>query len=356
MKKAQMGTVGFCAAALLAGVAQAQVIQVNLDSPTLDRWMYPFNSTPGLESSIPAFGAILIPGFDDRDAQFVLGFDTPALVPTGLDPSRYQVQSLRVTAYINADNQWVYDPSYDSVSTLYPTTDEAYTVDADASNPVELFAAGYRNGQSAATFGETTPYSTQAVIPPRAGIRSVFAAVYDTAGNATDVSRQITQRFDVTPMAQGLNPSLTPGQAVASGTPLFFDVDVSNAATQAYFGRGLAEGRIRVVISSFSPASGGPGGGTGAAIYPTFYSKENALSPVLGYAAKLNMQVNVLPACDPDVNQDGNTDQGDIDYLINVVAGGENTTGIDPDFNRDGNSDQGDVDALLNVVAGGACP
>ncbi|MFA6044413.1 MAG: hypothetical protein WC718_05465 [Phycisphaerales bacterium] len=61
-------------------------------------------------------------------------------------------------------------------------------------------------------------------------------------------------------------------------------------------------------------------------------------------------------ACDPDVNQDGNSDQGDIDYLINVVAGGDNPTNIDPDFNRDGNVDQGDVDALLNVVAGGDCP
>ena len=64
----------------------------------------------------------------------------------------------------------------------------------------------------------------------------------------------------------------------------------------------------------------------------------------------------IVPSCDPDVNQDGNADQGDIDYLIDVVAGGENTTGIDPDFNRDGNSDQGDIDALVNVVAGGACP
>jgi subtilisin-like proprotein convertase family protein len=60
--------------------------------------------------------------------------------------------------------------------------------------------------------------------------------------------------------------------------------------------------------------------------------------------------------CDPDVNQDGNADQGDVDYLINVVAGGPNDTGIDPDFNQDGNVDQGDIDALINVVAGGACP
>jgi hypothetical protein len=60
--------------------------------------------------------------------------------------------------------------------------------------------------------------------------------------------------------------------------------------------------------------------------------------------------------CDPDANQDGNVDQGDVDYLVNVVGGGANPSGIDPDFNRDGNVDQGDVDALLNVVAGGACP
>ena len=62
------------------------------------------------------------------------------------------------------------------------------------------------------------------------------------------------------------------------------------------------------------------------------------------------------PVCDPDVNQDGNADQGDVDYIINVIAGGDNPTGIDPDFNLDGNADQGDIDALVNVIAGGACP
>ncbi|MFA6044259.1 MAG: hypothetical protein WC718_04695, partial [Phycisphaerales bacterium] len=62
------------------------------------------------------------------------------------------------------------------------------------------------------------------------------------------------------------------------------------------------------------------------------------------------------PGCDPDVNGDGNIDQGDIDYLINIAAGGDNPSGVDPDFNMDGNIDQGDVDALINVVAGGECP
>jgi len=60
--------------------------------------------------------------------------------------------------------------------------------------------------------------------------------------------------------------------------------------------------------------------------------------------------------CDGDYNVDGNVDQGDIDYLINVVAGGANPTGRDPDFNRDGNVDQGDVGLLVGIVAGAPCP
>lgn len=63
-----------------------------------------------------------------------------------------------------------------------------------------------------------------------------------------------------------------------------------------------------------------------------------------------------VPLCDPDVNQDGSTDQGDIDYLVGVVAGQPNTSGVDPDYNRDGSADQADIDALINSIAGNGCP
>ncbi|MFZ2872986.1 MAG: hypothetical protein WAZ94_00725 [Phycisphaerales bacterium] len=62
------------------------------------------------------------------------------------------------------------------------------------------------------------------------------------------------------------------------------------------------------------------------------------------------------PICDPDYNQDGNVDQDDVRYLVDVIAGGENPTGRDPDFNLDGNVDQDDFAALVNVIAGGPCP
>ncbi|MFZ2874116.1 MAG: hypothetical protein WAZ94_06505, partial [Phycisphaerales bacterium] len=63
-----------------------------------------------------------------------------------------------------------------------------------------------------------------------------------------------------------------------------------------------------------------------------------------------------LPPCSPDFTNDGNVDQDDVAYLINVVSGGSNPSGRDPDFNRDGNVDQDDVSALIDVVAGGECP
>lgn len=66
--------------------------------------------------------------------------------------------------------------------------------------------------------------------------------------------------------------------------------------------------------------------------------------------------LTVFPTCDPDFNDDGNSDQDDVTYLVNAVAGGDNPNNRDLDFNRDGNVDQDDVAALVNVVAGGGCP
>jgi hypothetical protein len=63
-----------------------------------------------------------------------------------------------------------------------------------------------------------------------------------------------------------------------------------------------------------------------------------------------------VPFCNPDYNDDGNTDQDDVAYLLNVIGGGSNPSGRDPDFNRDGNVDQDDYYALIATIAGGPCP
>jgi hypothetical protein len=64
----------------------------------------------------------------------------------------------------------------------------------------------------------------------------------------------------------------------------------------------------------------------------------------------------IRTSCLTDLNDDGNVDQDDVIYLINVIAGGDNPTGINPDFNCDGNPDQDDVTALINTIGGGGCP
>lgn len=67
-------------------------------------------------------------------------------------------------------------------------------------------------------------------------------------------------------------------------------------------------------------------------------------------------RLTILPACDPDINCDGNADQEDVSCLINVVAGNPGCECGDTDFNHDGNLDQADVALLLDVVAGSPCP
>ncbi|MCE7975453.1 MAG: hypothetical protein DYG92_14210 [Leptolyngbya sp. PLA1] len=71
---------------------------------------------------------------------------------------------------------------------------------------------------------------------------------------------------------------------------------------------------------------------------------------------RFRVQPPDIPYCDGDFNWDGNTDQDDVWYLANVLAGGENPTGRFADYNRDGNEDQDDLLALVHTIAGGGCP
>lgn len=357
-RKNVIGRIGFAAASLLAGVAGAQTtMTVEMASPTMDRWMYPFNSQPGLETSVPVFAAISQAGFDDRDSGFLVGFDMSPEFPAGLPLDMYEVVSLRVTLTMSVGDRWSYDPTADVVQSSYATTDPEYVVDTDAGKPVEMFGVGYRNGQSSATFGESSAFSTFPPFPPREGVRSAFPAVFDSNGIATDVSRNVRQRFEAAAMALGLNPSLTPGALAPSGATLAFDVSTGDASAIAYVQRGLAEGRLRFMFTTLEAASGGPGGGTGDPTYPAFYTKENALGQAIGGLAKLEMVVRVngcVVTC--DVNRDGGADTSDVIDLANMIASGTETSGVCNDFNQDGGADTGDVLDLADAVAAGTCP
>jgi len=335
------------------GVAHAGSFNGTITPPTIDRWWYPFNSQSGSETSAPSFGAILQAGFDDRDAQFVLAFATEPVIASGGTQSSYIINHVRFTVYVSVNNQFSYDSSFDSVSTLYADGDPLQTLDADVGKPVELFAAGFRNGLTPLSLLENTPHSPFSPFPPREGVRNVFAGVTDLNGNViTDVSRQVRQRFEATPIAIGLdtraNP-LAPGADVPEGTPLTFEVDLSQPGALAYFQNGLSIGRVVVVITSLAPAAGGPGGGGGNPRYPAFYTKENALTPILGYAAKLDISVG-CPDCPADYDQDGGVTGSDISAFFSDFERGLPCADID----LDGGITGGDVGAFfINFEAGG---
>ncbi len=344
-----------CVIGCAGATASAQVFDVVRTAPDLDRYMYPFAPTPGIEQSAPVFGAINQVGFDDRDAQMLLGFDLYADLPTGLDPSRYDVELARVVVYFSTDQRWRYDPTPDSVRSLFNLDDPDYLPDADPGTPVELYGVGYRNGFTDATFLETSPYSPFPPLPPREGVRSAFPAVLNSEGVPTaDISRQVRQRFDTTAMALGFNEALSPGQLAPLGESLTFNVDLTDPATRAYFARACATGRLRLMVTTLEPAAGGPGGGAGG-LYPAFFTRENPTAAALGLTASLTLRVRVI-GCDPDFNQDGNVDQDDVACLAQAVAGDPSCSDADPDFNGDGNVDQDDIDALAQVVAGASCP
>jgi len=288
-----------------AGGAMGQT--ATLTPPTLDRWMYPFNSTPGTRPEASIFASINTPGFDDRDAQFLVGWDTGGTYATGLSAGSYTIVSAKVHAWISQGDRFNYDPTPDPLASWYDASDPQFVADTDAGRPLEVYGVGYRNGWTLTgpnAFQETSTFASSApIVPPAEGDRNVFAATYDAAGTATDLSRQVRLKQASTAWGIGIAGSVAPGALVPVNTEFVFDLNVGDPAIQAYLQRSLAAGRINLMITSLQEAQGGPGGGTSTA-FAVFYTKENALAQAFGYSASLELSVQVN-AC--YANCDGST-------------------------------------------------
>ncbi|HLP83298.1 MAG TPA: hypothetical protein VK157_03025 [Phycisphaerales bacterium] len=350
----------FCA---LSGSAVAQtLINGGYTSPAIDRWMYPFAGTPGAESSASIFrtpsdatisGA---PAFDDRDAEFLLIFNTSSLVPTGKGYGTYDVSSLRVRVFTSNEPRFAYDPTFDSVTTCYATTDAQYTADTDAGKPIELFAAGFRSGAQLGTWAENSAFAPTGVPGFLEGVRRVYPALLSASGTpTTDVSNQVRDRFEATPLSIGTTTAVPAGELVPQGSEFVFDIDLTSPAAKAYFARGFDQGRVAVIISGLHLAAGGPGGGVGDATYPAFYTKENITAVTLGLESKLNFSVTIGNVIDFNNNTVFPEDQDVIDFF-NVLAGAECETCRTIDVNGNGvfPEDQ-DVIDFFTILAGGPC-
>jgi hypothetical protein len=325
--------------------AWGQLVEGAIAAPSIDRWVYPFAGN-GREGSVPVFAALRQPGFEDRDSNMLVGFTTSTMVPAGLGEERYIINEVRITVYVQGDDRFEYDGTFDSVVTSYAVTDPDYVADADAGKPIELFAAGYRNGFNDVTFLENSPY-TQGPVPAE-GVANVYPAILNSSGQpATDVGRHVRQKYEAVPLAVGVNDELAPGALVPAGTAFTFNVDLSTPAARAYVARGINAGQVRFMISSLHATSGGPGGGTGGLTYPSIYTKESAVAQSAGLIANAYVAVTVFPGA--DFNQDGGVDGGDVEAFFIAWTVGE----LFADFNLDGGVDGADVEAFFLAWVGG---
>lgn len=344
---------------LSSSAACGQVTEATWAEPVLDRWMYAFNQTPGTEAEARAFSPLFSPfqsQFDNRDGQFLVGFDTGGQVAMNQPVEHYRVLSAKVTARVSRNRAFQYDPTYDAFNTYLPT-DPAFVPDADAGKPLELFACGYRNGFTLQTFGQTDAYSPSGQTPPWRSVRNVYPIAHTSATTSIDVSNNVEDRFDVRSLALGVAvptadqkdasggdapfTPVNPGELVPLNTDVEFALDLTNPDAIRTIREGLASGRFNALITSLSITN------QQATNVPSFYTRRyftDIVPDPAALPARLSVRVCVAPPGDWNC-AGGKTVQDVFDFLSDWFAGAG-------DFNADGHISVQDVFDFLGAWFG----
>jgi hypothetical protein len=295
---------------------------VNDTTPSIERWMYPFNADPCARTAGAAFGTLEPDsGVDSRHGQHLLGWDTAALVPTNRGPSKYLVSRVRVTLTINRGNLFAYDPTQDSFRTYFPTNDPAYLADADTGRPIELFGAGFRNGFTAASFDQCALFGSSA-----AGQRNAFAAGWSTNGALVDVGNNVGKTnaanppFEVAPFAIGQTTNAAPGQLVPAGAKITFDLNLADPFVLAYVQSALHTGNLRLMVTALHGSSGQFGGPS----YPDFVTHFNE-----AVANPTRIEIDGVVVGSGDLDGDGLPDDWELARLNSLTHNG--TADVDGD-------------------------
>jgi hypothetical protein len=325
-------------AMMAAGAASADQFTVVFGSPSLDRWNYPFNPTPGTRITASTFGNE--PGgtmFDNRDGQFVVCFDTAPQVPPALGASTYTIESCVVEITYANDFVVEYDPTVDPFTAFLPTTDAEYADDADAGQPLELYGLGFRNGFTLASWTEYTPFTPGNLLNP--SVRSAYALGLDAAGQPVDVSNSVRERWTPQPFAVGTIAKLKPGSLVPINSRVRFTVDVARPGVQEYLRAAVDAGRLRLTVSSLTKVV--QQGGS----FPVFYCRENPLVTATGIgAATLHMVVSTQTCVPADLNCDGTVSAPDLATLLSQWGSPGSA-----DLNGDGTVGAQDIAILLGA-------
>ena len=285
-------------------------ITISKDTPSLDRWMYPFNQTPGFRPGGSVFGYWsydIVEGFDNRDGQIVIGFEVDEDVSPAELEGR-QVVSAVVTMQISNDSVF-YDDTVDDWRCFLAPDDPNYLPDVDANQPMELTGVGYRSGFTSSSWFEDSPFALGNAT--EAGSRSAYAMVFRD-GVASDCSNSLREQWTPEPFAVGTVAGLNTGDPVPADSVYSFDIDVEDENIQDYLMEQLAVGKVRFCLNSMNQAF------QDSQVFPLFYMKEN-LSVEFGLASAATLELTLGPASNEnpcDLDGDGNVGGSDLTILL----------------------------------------
>lgn len=323
-----------------SSLVNGQDIDAAWDSPAADRWNYGFNQTPGTRPAASIFGYTGdLYDFDERDGQIVLRFDTGDQIPTGEGRDNYQIDLIEVDIVLAEPLPGGLDTTADDWRTYLPAGSPGAIPDQDPGRPIELFATGYRNGVTASTWTEETPFSP--VGPFGFGVRNAFAAELGPKG-PLDVSNSITDEFTPTPLAVGTSPGAADGASIPEGGVIRFTFDAEDPRVANWIGDQLDAGRLTLSISSLIEASEQGGD------FAEFYMKENPLVVVdVRAAASLRIVGSIGAACNGlgDLNNDCLIDGADVGMMLSAWG----TDDPKADLDGSGNVDGADFGILLSL-------
>jgi len=309
---------------------------------------YPFNSQRGFrDTGIQTFSALgqeVFPGFgtfDQRDGQFLVGFDTDVDIPTGRGACGYVVEQATLTVAVQRDLSFQFDPTFDDWTTYINGA-----ADADG-RPIEMYGAAFRDlNPQGQPWSELNYFEGTAVTPGPAfgpSINSDVRFTYPTdyvGGVFRDVSNNVRDGFNPKPFAIGTTTGVSVGQFVPVDSMFTFNLNVADPDVQSFLGRQLDLGRIRLMITSLQPASSTGGPGTGE--FASFYSKEVVFAD--GFWSAFSITVRLIPDADADKN--GVVNFSDVTTTLGNW-GNTGAPGIPGDANCDGVVNFSDVIAIL---------
>ncbi len=263
---------------LAADTAAGQATTASFAAPDWDQWVYHrlSGTQVGPWEDAGLFTKREVSGSEeDRAAAYHAAYNLTNQIPAGLGAANYQILSARLTVEVvevnpakdgggNIIQEVAYDPTYDSWRTHLRTTATNYAADyvadSDAGRSICLFGFGLTNGFTQFSFEPTDGVGTSAPIynefsnpmvetaPPFA--RNAFPLSFDTNGLPMAVNNNVYDRVEAEPWAVATIPGRNPGEVIAVGDVLVFDLNVRHPGIQAYVQQALHAGQIGLVVSS----------------------------------------------------------------------------------------------------------